>query len=340
MKVLIVGAEEIYSLENYYIKYLKEIGVEVHQFSSQRMFYQYYNAPIRKILFRLRLSSIYKRINERLRTIVVETNPRLVWIFKGMEILPETLQWIHQRKIKLINYNPDNPFIFSGKGSGNSNVTQCIPYYDLHLTYNTAVKKQLEQVYHSKVEIVPFGFDCDDTIYQACLLEDEIIKACFVGNPDRERAEFLKKIADSGVELSIYGIGWDRFLNHSNIEFLGPVYLIEQWRVLRKYRVQLNLMRTHNLDSHNMRTFEVPGIGGIMVAIDTFDHRLFFEDGKEAFFFKDVDQCVQIIHNLIRLPSDQAMKIRNAARNRSVRDGYSYKHRAKQVLKIMETLMS
>ena len=43
-------------------------------------------------------------------------------------------------------------------------------------------------------------------------------------------------------------------------------------------------MRIHNPDSHNMRSFEVPGVGGIMVAPDTKEHRIFFEVGKEIFY--------------------------------------------------------
>ena len=52
------------------------------------------------------------------------------------------------------------------------------------------------------------------------------------------------------------------------------------WKVLRKYRVQLNLMRPHNLDSHNMRSIEVPAVGGIGLFPDTPDHERFFEKGN------------------------------------------------------------
>jgi hypothetical protein len=75
-----------------------------------------------------------------------------------MEIFPESLQWAKQKGIKLVSFNPDNPFIFTGKGSGNSNVTQSIPLYDLHFTYNHEIEQQLREKYRSKIAYLPFGF--------------------------------------------------------------------------------------------------------------------------------------------------------------------------------------
>jgi len=118
-----------------------------------------------------------------------------------------------------------------------------------------------------------------------------------------------------------------------------PVYGEGQWKVLRKYRIQLNLMRSHNSDSHNMRTFEVPGIGGIMLAPDTVEHRLFFEDRKEVFLFKDFESAVRLIKEILTLPVERALQIRRAARQRSVTSGYRYADRAGLVLGELNALL-
>ena len=85
-----------------------------------------------------------------------------------MEITPDSLEWAKKKKIKLVNYNPDNPFIFSGRGSGNSNVTNSISLYDLHFTYNLSVKEKLEKEFQSKDCFLPFGFDLDDQLFEIC----------------------------------------------------------------------------------------------------------------------------------------------------------------------------
>ena len=140
-----VGSDKIYAIENFYKKYLEESGAVVRLFTAQNYFYEYYQKSIlNKVLYRLSLSRISGKINKLFRNSVLDFNPDIIWIFKGMEIEPASLLWAKRRKIKLVNYNPDNPFVFSGRGSGNSNVTNSVSLYDLHFTYDQGVKERLE----------------------------------------------------------------------------------------------------------------------------------------------------------------------------------------------------
>lgn len=338
-KVLIVGSDKIFAIENFYSKYLKEFGVNIDKFCASDLFIDYYEASIfNKLIVKAGLSSIYKTINKKFKQKIKDYRPDIILVFKGMEVLPDSLVWAKSRNIKLVNYNPDNPFIFSGKGSGNRNVTDSIALYDLHLTYDHWVKKKVEQEYHLKAEILPFAFDDDDTLFNECCRQQEVVKLCFLGNPDFKRAAFIKALAEEGIAIDVFGIGWKNFLRHSNIKLFDPALGIETWKTLRRYRVQLNLMRAHNENSHNMRTFEVPGIGGIMVAPDTEDHRVFFKDGEEIFLYKDVAECAVIIRNLLNIKFEEANKLRKNARKRSLSSGYSYKERARLLWDYLKTL--
>ena len=198
----------------------------------------------------------------------------MIWVFKGMEIFPESLQWAKSRNIKLLNFNPDSPIVFTGKGSGNKNVSNSIALFDLHLTYSHSIKKQLEVDFGARVAYLPFGFEISEQLYNECSEEEEVLKACFIGNPDKERALFLMQLAELGTRLDIFGYGWKKYLSHPNLELHDAVLGKDFWKTLRKYRVQLNLMRLHNPDSHNMRSFEVPAIGGIAALPDTNEHRV------------------------------------------------------------------
>lgn len=333
LKLLIVGSDKIFAIENFYVKYLRVLGVEVVQFAAHSRFIDYHQRSfLNKVLLKLGFSCIYARINRELRELIATEKPDIVWIFKGMEIFPHTFEWIRRGSIKLVNYNPDNPFLFSGRGSGNRNITDSLRYYDLHFTYNLAIKQQLEKDYKATVCLLPFGFDISEELYAVCQLETEVLEVCFLGNPDKERAAFILALANKGIEITVYGHDWDKFVNHASIKIYRPVYADEQWKVVSRYRVQLNLMRPHNLNSHNMRTFEVPGVGGIMLAPDTVEHRMFFENGRECFLFQDDQECVDRIRWLLALPKVEADAIRRAARKRSLDSGYTYQARAAQVL--------
>lgn len=341
MKVLIVGSDSKFAIERSYRKHMAESNEleEVTFFAAKDKFLKYYNKSIaRKVLFRIGLSEILKRINKELIEIVLIEKPNIIFIFKGMEIFPETLQYFKQQRIKLVNYNPDNPFIFSGGGSGNKNVTNSISLYDLHFTYDSTVKEKIETTYSIPCKILPFGFDIPETLYKECVKEEEVIKVCFLGNPDNIRASFIKKLIDKGVAIDLYGNGWHKFITHTNATIYNSVYGDELWKTLRKYRVQLNIMRLHNPTSHNMRSFEVPGIGGIILAPDTIDHRTYFEVDKEIFLYKNVEECVYQINLLLKKPINEIELIRKNARTKSIKAKYDYESRSAFVVNILREL--
>jgi spore maturation protein CgeB len=338
-KILIVGSEQVWSIEKIYLKYLTELGVETELFAAQNCFFNYYKENlINKIFFRLGISSIFKKINTLLFEKAKQYQPDVIWIFKGMEIFPKTIDQLKLYGFKVANYNPDNPFIFSGRGSGNENVKNSIGKYDLHFVYDKSVQKKIEEEYSIKTAYLPFGFELSESLYNECILQPEIMKACFLGNPDNERATFLKELLRKGIAIDIYGNDWNKFINHPNASLFPPVYGDEFWKILRRYRVQLNLMRVHNINSHNMRSFEIPAVGGIMIAPDTPEHRIFFENGKEVFLFQNSDECLKKINRVMDLSADNANKIRNNARHRSISSGYSYKDRAKTVYETFQKL--
>ncbi len=342
MRILIVGANSNYAIEKPFLKYLsqqKEVS-SVELFAAQNYFLTYYNKGVaNKILYRTGFSSILKKINVALKIKVAEFLPDIVFVFKGMEIYPATLRWIKNREINIVNYNPDNPFIFSGRGSGNKNVTQSIHLFDLHLTYNSEVKRKMEVDYKIPTKILPFGFDMEEVLFEKSKQQPEVIKVCFMGDPDKFRAGFLEQLARQGISLDVYGNGWRKFLQHKNITILAPAYGDEFWLTLRKYRVQLNLMRPHNPDTHNMRTFEVGGVGGIQLAPSTEDHKNYFTPEKEIFLYDGLEECLLQIKKILSLPKKDADQIRENARSRSIASGYSYADRSRQALDLIREII-
>jgi spore maturation protein CgeB len=340
MNLLIVGSDKVFAIENIYVKYLKEKH-NVTLFSAQSIFYDYYykKGIVHKVLFKLGLSNIYRKINRQLVETVKAVKPDAVWVFKGMEIFPETLKWMKSQNIKLVNYNPDNPFIFTGKGSGNANVSKSIGLYDLHFTYNHEIKAQLRKECDAIIEDLPFGFEISESLFNEAQKQAEINKLCFLGNPDKDRAALLNTIAASGIPLDVFGNDWSNFITGSNVTIHEPVYADELWMTLRRYRVQLNMMRVHNMDSHNMRTFEIPGIGGIQLAPATTEHNVFFKQGEDIFLYKTPEDCIEQVKKILALTPQEANAVRLAAREKSIAKNYSYRDRAFSAAQKIEEIL-
>jgi hypothetical protein len=339
MKLLIVGSDYTWSIERYYLKYLSELNPDTFLFAAQNRLLDYLNQSVfHKIKHKLGLTDIYHTINLELLQTIEDLNPDVLFIFKGMQVLPSTLQYAKQKGIVLVNYNPDNPYLFTGSGSGNKYVTQSLPYYDLFFTYSLEIKAQLEKDFKKPVHFLPFGYDLSGINIDELSDIEEVVRPCFLGNPDKQRASFIKELNQLGIKLDVYGNDWNKFISAKYNQIYPPVYGTEFYKTMRKYRVQLNIMRIHNLASHNMRTFEIPAVGGIQLAPDTPEHRMFFEEGKEIFLYQDVNSCAKKINEMLSISSEKAKIIRASAFSKSKNSAYSYQQRASFVFQILNSL--
>jgi spore maturation protein CgeB len=335
MKILLIGSNYTWSIERIYKQELETLGNEVELLDVQNQFYDYYyKSPFHKLFYRIGISGILSKINKGVLSQVSSKHYELIWVFKGMELFPDTLRVLKLKTKKLINYNPDNPFIFSGKGSGNSNVTEGILLYDLHLTYDEWVKEKIEREYNIQTELLPFGFD-DAAISDEDLdALDEVNAVCFLGNPDKYRATIIQKLVDQQIEVHLYGNDWQKFVNHRCAIIHQPVYGQDFYKTLRKYRVQLNIMRAHNLNSHNMRSIEIPGAGGVMLAPKTADHLSFFELGEEIFIYEDTENLINETQRLLNQDKSALEQIRKSARAKVLKE-FTYKVQTKRILSIV-----
>jgi hypothetical protein len=113
----------------------------------------------------------------------------------------------------------------------------------------------------------------------------------FVGNWDEERERVLAPLAESGLELAIWGTDYwrDRCRNKAlQAAWRGrPLLAAEQGTALRASGLSVNILRRQNKGSTNMRTFEVPCMGGFALHEASDEAAHFFPPGLAAAYFKD-----------------------------------------------------
>jgi spore maturation protein CgeB len=343
MKILLEGSARHMAVEWHYVRYLKELGADVCQHSAYDTVFHFHTRNLfNKILFRLGWKTLYPRVNKELIKLAHEYKPDVIWVFKGMEIFPDTVKQLAKDFI-IVNYNPDHPFEFASKGSGNKNVSDAISFYNCYLTYSDKIAAELKERYGVPSGQLCFGYEYSDAVFQKAMTAPEINRCCFIGNPDNIRKAHVEALLQSGLPVDVYGHGWDGFFSkgqYPQLQVFDAVYGDDFWIRARQYRVQLNVFRPHNEASHNMRSFELPGIGAIQLAPRSPEHERFFEEGKEIFLFNDYKEMIEKAQHLLQLSANEALHIRNAALQRSIASKYSYKNRAEEVLKRFEGLMT
>jgi spore maturation protein CgeB len=179
-----------------------------------------------------------------------------------------------------------------------------------------------------------------ESSYTEAVRQEEINKVCFIGSPDKTRIGLISLLAQNGFAVDIYGNRWDKkaFRGYSNVAVHPAVLEQEFWNKLRQYRVQLNIFRKHNIGSHNMRTMEVPAVGGILLTPFSGEQAGFFEEGKEVFFFRNEEELLQKVKTILSMPEEKAGQVRENARHRSLANGHSYAERAKTVFDTFRAL--
>lgn len=293
-----------------------------------------------RILRRLVPNAGFGATNRELLELVRQHRPDSVWLFNGKSILPSTIRKIREMGVLTVNYNPDHPWEHFSRGSGNANIIGALEYYDVHFTYSLRIASQLRDRFPSyTVEILPFGHDVDKKTYTEISSDPtEINRICFIGNPDKKRTEVIQSLLDASIPVDVFGYQWERFLgDHSKLCVHPHVTGFDMYQMIRRYRAQLNILRPHNLGSHNMRTFEIPACGGIMLAEHSIEHQEFFSEGQEVFLYRSMDELVEKARSLLNRSDTEAQQIRTAARNRSEESGYSYGDRAASAIQFIQS---
>jgi spore maturation protein CgeB len=332
--ILIYGSDSIWAIENYYRKYLYRNMYNVEIFDTSK--YYKLNNLFFKIKFHIYDLTIFKSLNLDLLNHCKLFKPDILWVFKGIELYPDTLQKIKSYGIILVNYNTDHPFIRYSPSHGSKNIEHSIPLYDLIFSY----RRDLVDIFKTKFSLnskyLPFGFEKSEFDYTSIDKISELNKVAFIGYIDNQRFDVLFFLAKSGVEIDIYC--QDNLLVKilkiwKNIRIFNLVFGEDLIRTIVKYRVQLNLLRKHNIGSHNQRTFEVPAVGGILLTLYSDEQNLFFKKSEEIFFYYDNQSLLNSINDILNMKIEDIHNVRKNAFNRSIQGGYTYQSRTDFIIK-------
>lgn len=159
------------------------------------------------------------------------------------------------------------------------------------------------------VSYLPFGYDAElmfpeepGTVEEWSRFAADVV---FVGAADRDRAPYVEALLRAGLRVSVYGDDWRRHwqLRAVHRGYADPPTLR---KATRAAKVALCLVRRANRDGHVMRSFEIPALGGCMLAEDTTEHRaLFGRDRASVAYFRGPEEMVVRVRELLEHPEER-----------------------------------
>lgn len=157
----------------------------------------------------------------------------------------------------------------------------------------------------------------------------------FVGSRYPNRVKLLTHLVGQGIPVRAYGRQWshhpmDRLRTWEYTRAAVPaerdISLPEAYRVQAQAAAALNI---HGLQAGlTMRTFEVPGNGGLQL-IDRPDVDQFYNPGEEILVFTTEDELTELCQRVLADPA-WGEKIRRAGQRRSEAE-HTFAHRARDI---------
>jgi spore maturation protein CgeB len=301
------------------------------------------------------------RLNESVLRAAQQQKPTLVWAEKQEYLRPDTIRQLSSRGAFTLHYNPDPYFTLAWKRTRLAD--ECLRVYDALVVTKRYELEEYRR--HAKGAIIysPLGYDLLGHAPPASPLATPQSEVVFVGGWEPRRERLLSKAVNVTRDVAMWGYGWGiaqrsrvnplRALRlgrlapgplyfgtpHPALEHAlregegsnGEIYEDRYAAVVAGSRIALGFLREVCPDQHTTRTFEIPAIGGFMLADRTDEHLEFFEEGREAEYFASDDEYVEKLQYYLR-NEDARARIARAGHRRCVTAGYSYDDRLREVL--------
>ena len=292
--------------------------------------------------------------------------PEIVWAEKQEYLRADTIRRLRAMGAFVVHYNPDPYFSLSWKRTRLAD--ECVSVYDALI-----VTKRYELAEYSKqasgqVVYSPLGYDPIGHAPPKSPVANPRDKIVFVGGWEPRRERLLAAASVQTPNIAVWGYGWKIALRsrldplralrlgrltpgrnlyfgapHPELESAlregegsnGEIYEDRYAAVVAGSQIALGFLRELNPDQHTTRSFEIPAIGGFMLADRTEDHQEFFEEGKEAeYFSSDEEYRDKVAFYLANEPARR--RLAAAGHRRCMTSGYSYDDRIRTVMRALD----
>lgn len=247
---------------------------------------------------------------EEIRSAFYETvlaeSPDVVLVIKGYELGPSIISKIRsETDAVVINWNPDNPYQVRSTPKKAKKYLKSVQEYHIVFTWGEFLVKKLGSIEAADVRYLPFAHD--PTIHRPVDSKPNYdCEVIFLGHYSKKRERILSSLTD--FDLQIWGNMWKykcrswKLRKHHKGDAIGGQ---EYSRAMSSADIVINVVADHNSPAHNMRTFEVPPTGTLMVTTRTDGQRKLFSEGTETVMYDDGDELRQKVSYYLKNESER-----------------------------------
>lgn len=250
----------------------------------------------------------------------------LCWVDGGEWVTPKVIKLLRRHAQKIVSYSIDDP-LGPRDGPRFKAYRQSLSCYDLCVVMRSQNvdeakalgAKNVMRVFMTADEIThaPRSLTAGD--YKQWSSE-----VLFVGTWMLERGSFLLELIKLDVPLTIRGSNWHKAPEWAKLKAYwmgGSITDDDYAKAIQSAKVNLGLLSKGNRDLHTTRSLEIPALGGLLCAERTSEHTQMYDEGTEALFWSDSEECAAMC-KLALADETRRQAIANAGKQRLHRNGH------------------
>jgi len=340
-KVLVIGPLHEGALAQSYARAFERLGLEVVRFDSELALAKAAGFAGNRILRRLLRPSLWNAVNHQATAVAQQLQPALIFAVKCSFFHPETVSRIRRvTAAPFVNYYPDNPYIGlpwdpREASALRRDLIEVLREYSIVFMWERSLT---ERLLGNGVEARYLTFAVDPELFQARSLPEGLhCERCgvthdvaFVATYTRSRC--LEVAAIHRHAAAIWGSNWPRKWRTLSGQHRShpPVWGRAVSGIYERAAVSLNVLNAENLGGPNMRTFEIPGSGGVMLARYSPAQDEVFPEGEAAAYYRSP---LEIDGKIAELLCDAGLRARLRRNALRLAAEHTYDARAESVLR-------
>jgi len=340
-RVLIFGPLNTGALAASYARAFERRGMEVVRFDTEQALMQASRFSGNRVMRRALRSRLWNAVNRKAAEVAEQVRPALIFAVKCTFFHPETIRRIRKSVgVPFVNHYPDHPYIgvrWNPREASTlrRDLIEVFRQYSILWMWERTLMERL-RADGVEAKYLPFATDpelfrpqsLDEGLHcQACNLTHDV---GFVATYSRARCAEVTAVRRHTV--AIWGNNWPRKWRTQVGQHRAhtPVWGSAVSDIYSRAAVSLNVLNAENLGGPNMRTFEIPASGGVMLARYSPSQNEFFPENEAAVYYRSPAEMDDKIDLLLRDRDMRARIRRNGARLAALQ---TYDVRAAHVLR-------
>ena len=307
MKVLVLGDKNRIGLGRSYARAFRALGAEVQYYDTSRAYRTALPGGHSSLIRRILSPVLSKAYNAKVRSDMKHVGADLVFVSKGRHLSAWTIRRMHECvDAPVVNFYPDDPFS-NAHANGLTYGSGVLSSYTACFTFAKHLIPRYRDAGARAVFYLPFARDSQLHAPPENVSSDASYDVIFVGNLDETRVRWLELLAEAKYRLAVHGEHTREAVPYGsalrNADFFPAAYGADLARVLHRGAISINIMRSQNESSHNMRSFESPSCGAFTLSQRTPELVELFDERREIACFGSPEELHEEVEYWLAHPA-------------------------------------